>query len=110
MGAFTAAGLVDVAGSHFNNSGGVIQAAWGGTPINIWMDPTAIAKCPTTYAQLSPDMEQGPTQPGSIDSAAYNTMIAPLTVGPLAVKGFLWYQGENNVGQGKTLFFGCSLW
>ena len=35
---------------------------------------------------------------------SYNTMIYPLLVGPLSIKGILWYQGENNVYEGgKTV-------
>lgn len=29
----------------------------------------------------------------------YNAMIAPLTVGPMALGGIIWYQGESNNGQ-----------
>ncbi|NNM86506.1 MAG: sialate O-acetylesterase [Phycisphaerales bacterium] len=41
-------------------------------------------------------MGRGPWQPTSI----YNAMIHPLA--PYAIKGALWYQGENNVG--RTLY------
>ena len=33
----------------------------------------------------------------------YNGMIAPLT--PMAVKGFLWYQGETNSGAGRAQYY-----
>jgi len=42
-------------------------------------------------------MPVGPSGPGNIYSpgAIYNAMIHPLT--PMAIRGVLWYQGENNV-------------
>ena len=43
--------------------------------------------------------------PNMVHSSLYNTMIHPLT--PFRIKGFIWYQGENNVGAGydyRTLF------
>jgi sialate O-acetylesterase len=33
----------------------------------------------------------------------YNGMIAPLT--PMAIKGFLWYQGETNSGAGRAQYY-----
>ncbi len=33
----------------------------------------------------------------------YNAMIAPYTVGPMAVTGFTWYQGESDLGGDATL-------
>jgi len=92
LGAFTTAGFVDVVGARNNNSAGAIQAAWGGTSINIWLPAAAVAACPTTFAQAPATVEEGPSAPGSVDSSAYNAMIAPLTVGPLALKGVVWYQ------------------
>lgn len=109
LGAFTAAGFVDVAGQFVNDTVGVIEACWGGTSINIWMPAEATAVCPTTFPQTPATIDQGPSSPGSIDSTAFNSMIAPLTVGPLAIKGFWWMQGENNVGQGGAPYYSCAL-
>ena len=41
------------------------------------------------------DLANNPNQPTSL----YNGMIAPLV--PLAVKGAIWYQGENNAGRAE---------
>ena len=92
LAAFTTAGFVDVVGARNNNSAGAIQAAWGGTSINIWLPAAAVAACPTTFAQAPATVDEGPSAPGSVDSSAYNAMIAPLAVGPLALKGVVWYQ------------------
>jgi sialate O-acetylesterase len=92
VGAFTTAGFVDAAGAYNNRSAGVVQACWGGTSINIWLPKNFTAACPTTFAQTPATIEEGPSSPGSVDSSAYDAMIAPLTVGPLAIKGVIWYQ------------------
>lgn len=58
---------------------------WGGTPIEYWMSPAALLKCTPPPRIRSRDFA-----PDS--SSMYNSMIAPLTLGPLALTGVLWYQ------------------
>ncbi|MBI2804915.1 MAG: sialate O-acetylesterase [Planctomycetes bacterium] len=53
---------------------GLINASWGGSPIEPWIVE------------------------GKKSGGMYNGMIAPLQ--PFTVKGFTWYQGESNVGSG----------
>ena len=53
---------------------GLIESAWGGSPIEQWI------------------------LPGDKTGGMYNGMIAPLE--PFAICGAIWYQGENNVSQG----------
>jgi sialate O-acetylesterase len=53
---------------------GLINSSWGGSAIEPW---------------LVADKKSG---------GMYNGMIAP--VAPFALRGFTWYQGESNVGQG----------
>jgi len=50
---------------------GLISSNWGGTPVQSWERNTGIL---------------------------YNSMIAPFAVGPMALTGVTWYQGEANVG------------
>ena len=112
VGAFTTAGFLDVAGFFNNHSAGAIESSWGGTTINIWMPSAAVAQCPTPFAQVSPTIDEGPSTPTSIDSVAYNAMIAPLTVGPLAIKGIVWLQGESDadiVHGGGPEYYACAL-
>jgi sialate O-acetylesterase len=109
VGAYTSAGFVDAAGSFNNRSVGAIQAEWGGTSINIWLPQEAVEACPTPFNQTAATVEEGPSSPGSLDSSAWNAMIAPLTVGPLAIKGIVWLQGENNVIQGGPAYYACAL-
>ncbi len=35
----------------------------------------------------------------TVDSTLYNAMIHPYVVGPMALTGFTWYQGEANVDE-----------
>lgn len=59
--------------------------------------------------QAPATIEEGPSAPPSVDSTAFNALIAPLTVGPLRIKGVVWYQGENNVAQGGPEYYSCAL-
>lgn len=42
-------------------------------------------------------LKSPPESPAPQNSVLYNAMIAPLT--PMAVRGFIWYQGESNVAR-----------
>ncbi|XP_046556182.1 sialate O-acetylesterase-like [Haliotis rubra] len=69
---------------HRNYPIGLVEAAWGGTPIETWSSPDALAKCPEH--QVS-----GP----KTKSAAWNAMINPLL--DLTIFGAIWWQGEGGV-------------
>uniref|UniRef100_A0A8C0FQ45 Sialic acid acetylesterase n=1 Tax=Bubo bubo TaxID=30461 RepID=A0A8C0FQ45_BUBBB len=65
---------------------GLVEAAWGGTPIEAWSSPRALRACgPTVPSQLS-----GPQTP----SVLWNAMIHPLL--NMTLRGVAWYQGEAN--------------
>ena len=73
---------------------GLMVAAWGGTPAEIWMPENVIKEneiLNNAANKLQP-VEWGPTEP----ARAYNSMIHPLVGYNIA--GALWYQGEANVG------------
>jgi len=71
---------------------GIIEAAWGGTPAEVWLrselveSDTLFMRC---AGQLLP-YDWWPSKPG----VAYNAMIAPLI--PFSISGAIWYQGESN--------------
>lgn len=73
---------------------GLISAAWGGTPVEIWMPEEATRgdRLLEMNASLLEPIPWGPVEPG----VAYNSMIHPLI--PYRISGALWYQGEANVG------------
>eukprot|EP00730_Choanoeca_flexa_P020240 TRINITY_DN9898_c0_g3_i1.p1 TRINITY_DN9898_c0_g3~~TRINITY_DN9898_c0_g3_i1.p1 ORF type:complete len:875 (+),score=209.98 TRINITY_DN9898_c0_g3_i1:2-2626(+) len=79
---------------------GLIQSAVGGTHIEPWMSPKALARCPENY----------PPSPAMIKSKSvlWNGMIAPLI--QLAMRGVYWYQGEANAASNSTAQeYGCLL-
>jgi len=59
---------------------GLISSNWGGTKVELWSTTGAFAACNRT----------------SPNGNLFNAMINPYTVGPMAVAGFAWYQGEAN--------------
>lgn len=89
-----------VAEAHPDIAIGVVASSWGGTPIQPWMTPEAVAECPASaaaplrVADYSPSLglKAVPSQPGTL----WNAMLAPLL--PLAPTAWLWYQGESNAG------------
>ena len=74
---------------------GIISSSWGGTPIEQW---TSVE----TYenSEIFGD-RVGYNRLDGVDIAKrYDYMITPIA--PYTIRGFLWYQGEQNVIQGDT--------
>jgi sialate O-acetylesterase len=59
---------------------GLVNDNWGGTRVEQWTPPETTAHC-------------GHLSSGEL----YNAMIVPYSVGPMAVSGFTWYQGESDL-------------
>ncbi len=78
---------------------GIITAALGGSRIELWTPEEAYRESPVFGPQLT-------AGDGKIDGIApgelYEIFIAPLV--PYAIKGVLWYQGENNCGIGDRRY------
>jgi len=82
----------------------LISSNWGGTFIQAWSSPDALAKCAHARKyeveeiegqyQTTPKIGDGPN-PNQY-SALWNAMIVPFL--RTTIKGALWYQGENNAG------------
>ena len=79
---------------------GLLESCWGGTPIEAWSSPAALAKCHGARAgpsvssarlPLGPDFGAG-YEAGTSASALWNAMVNPLLGVP--IRGALWYQGE----------------
>eukprot|EP00418_Pyrodinium_bahamense_P085379 CAMPEP_0179051066 /NCGR_PEP_ID=MMETSP0796-20121207/21055_1 /TAXON_ID=73915 /ORGANISM="Pyrodinium bahamense, Strain pbaha01" /LENGTH=532 /DNA_ID=CAMNT_0020747599 /DNA_START=60 /DNA_END=1658 /DNA_ORIENTATION=- len=64
---------------------GLISNNWGGTKVEQWMSPDTSLEC-------------GHASSGEL----YGAMIAPYLVGPMAVTGFTWYQGEADLADTKS--------
>jgi sialate O-acetylesterase len=69
---------------------GLINASWGGTAIDPWTPAFAYGQPPVMRRPGAPSFEN-PTH-------LYNGMIHPLS--KMAIKGFIWYQGEANLSSG----------
>src|SRR5690625_5589836 len=70
---------------------GLIVTAWGSSRIEAWMDETSLRQSGIIdFPDTMPDRAKN-----HAPTLLYNGMIKPLT--PYTARGFLWYQGENNV-------------
>lgn len=68
---------------------GIIEAAWGGTPIKGWMDKKSLQP----FHQLKiPPADNSVKASSQNSTCLFNGMINPI-IG-YGIKGFLWYQGE----------------
>ncbi len=109
---------------------GILQTAWGGTPAESWISARSLAADPAllqVYADWANVLERYPESaamheiamkefaagkrparpnppPGPnhqhMPSGLYNAMIAPLV--PYAIRGAIWYQGENNASRARA--------
>ncbi len=75
---------------------GVINASWGGTAIEGWMSKDVLEQDfageidMSAYTTRQWPKENNHTAPASL----YNGMLHPVL--PFTIRGFIWYQGENN--------------
>lgn len=74
---------------------GIISAALGGQRIETWTSVYAYNQNVAFRNQLKRTSKINGLEPGQW----YNHLIAPLE--PFSIKGFLWYQGENNCVVGE---------
>ncbi|WP_316811926.1 sialate O-acetylesterase [Pedobacter heparinus] len=73
---------------------GIINSSWGGTCAEVWTPEELVSGDPVLHkASLAKGV--APRKP-NLPGRTWNSMIYPL-VG-YAIKGALWYQGEDNVG------------
>ena len=90
---------------------GIVGAWWGGTPIEAWTPAEGLASVPETAALAEVEVKGTPDFPGEggfgnwkraqdQPRVLWNDMLAPLA--PYAMRGFIWYQGENNVADGAA--------
>lgn len=73
---------------------GIISSAWGGTSIEAWTPVEAY----TQSEQFAEEVDRGRYLGPEEIAKRYNKMIAPLI--PFAMRGIIWYQGEQNLVMG----------
>ena len=112
---------------------GLIHSSWGGTRIEAWMSPEALAECGADSAEadlfndddldmvfaniaeaeteelvaaanMTVSVDRRSLQNANDASALYNAMVHPLL--PLGIRTALWYQGESNAGAPN--FYRCA--
>lgn len=66
--------------------GGIVEC-YGGTSVQWWSGPAALAACPVAENPGSACCNYGGN-----NSCLFNAQIAPYTIGPTRVAGFLWYR------------------
>jgi len=85
--------------SKLNVPIGLINDYWGGTRIEPWTTPDALDASPAlaSFAKVAHARLEHPTTRGvnTAPSGLYEAMVRPIV--PFAIRGALWYQGENNV-------------
>ena len=74
---------------------GLIETDWGGTRIETWMDMETAQKVEQNQVEKDKN-HQAPNKTAQL----YNAMIHPLV--NYTAQGFIWYQGESNVGRHET--------
>ena len=79
---------------------GLIHTSWGGTPAEHWT-PKAAFDRDSSLKETSdhPHAQKVMKSP----SGLYNGMIAPLV--PVAFRGAIWYQGENNANRSQGYLY-----
>jgi sialate O-acetylesterase len=93
---------------------GLVSDNWGGTRVQAWSTNATNALCNTsvTYGEeagedaallheaaeaFAEPLHAGPGPNNA--TVLYNAMIYPYVVGPMNLKGFTWFQAEQNAGQ-----------
>ena len=76
---------------------GIISASWGGSRVESWINREILSTYPDI--KLTKEAIEAETE-WKRPLVMYNAMIYPLK--DYAIAGFLWYQGESNVGLHNT--------
>jgi sialate O-acetylesterase len=87
---------------------GLVKAEVGGTEIEPWSPSEALEHCGVNGQSPNCDVNSTSDAPNvwHCNSVLYNSKINPLK--RMALKGFLWYQGESNTNY-NTDSYGCTF-
>jgi len=84
---------------------GLIDGAVGGSAIQAWSSAAALAACGAPPGAPEDFVSWGPGGQGAL----YNAVLSPLLVGPLALGGLAWYNGETNSLFQQAPYYACAL-
>lgn len=76
---------------------GLVVVSWGGSSCEAWMNEDMLAAFPEA---VIPRTEEDIKQPNRAPTVLFKGMLSPL-IG-MAMRGVIWYQGEDNVPRHKT--------
>lgn len=80
---------------------GIINCSWGGSTVEGWLPREIVSQYPDIDLKKDIRKENGHDWWHYLSpTLMYNGMLKPLQ--RYTIKGFLWYQGESNVGKHKT--------
>lgn len=80
---------------------GIINCSWGGSRVEGWLPRDIVEQYPDINLERDIRLEEGHNWWHYMSpTLMYNGMIKPLQ--NYTIKGFLWYQGEANVGRHNT--------
>uniref|UniRef100_A0A0B7A1T8 Sialate O-acetylesterase domain-containing protein n=1 Tax=Arion vulgaris TaxID=1028688 RepID=A0A0B7A1T8_9EUPU len=99
---------------------GLVATDWGGTPVEAWSSPEALAKCgihgktkikqPDSfikYVESLPPSERHNLQGPDDNSQLWNAMIHPFL--NMTIYGAIWYQGEADADGVKMNNYNCTF-
>lgn len=75
---------------------GLVDTDWGGTPIEAWSSPEALAQCDSSKETGKKNTYVGKDPKPGERSVLWNSMIHPFL--NMTIYGAIWYQGESNAG------------
>lgn len=75
---------------------GMIHVSWGGASIESWMSEETLKMYPNVNLN---DRRVDAPYPQQVPTLLYNGMLRPIS--NYTIKGFIWYQGESNIGNYK---------
>ena len=82
---------------------GLIEASWGGSFLQSWLPAGAHDVCGAV--DIPKDGWWSPAKP----TALFNSMIAPLALGPMPISGIAFYQGESQANFAQSEWYACAM-
>ncbi|BFZ09713.1 hypothetical protein BsWGS_12752 [Bradybaena similaris] len=99
---------------------GLVATDWGGTPVEAWSSPEALAQCGVksssaskqpagyqSYLKNLPPADRAKLKGPTKNSVLWNAMIHPLL--GMTVYGAIWYQGENDDSGAMMNRYNCTF-
>lgn len=112
---FSAKAIIDARVAAGNSSDkylplGLVASTWGGTAIKAWNSASVNEQCMRLYPfNTTTPGDCGLLRAPCNSSVLYNALIYPFMVGPMKVRSFIWFQGENDAAVSEYSFYSCEL-